>query len=303
MRDKPGYANVMLDDWVADIVPGDSLTFWMADYTAGLLRFDPAKEEVIEVYNFKEFFDTENTVAIRDIQKEGNYLLLATEGNGLLVFDTNSKKIVKQFAANSQDKGISSNYVKSIVTDKHSNVWLATDKLLLGSTTFNEFEKMNFPTEVQNPSVYSLSASPHGKLIISTPKNTLLYDSESKEINSHSYITPYGTQNYAVLATRDSSFFTSDEHHILQIDPVSNTILKDYKGNQVIDEVGNSLRRALRFMEDSQGTIWTIDNWGRLKHIEREKIPLAMFLNSLKIKKLANSLIFYACLMIQQISE
>jgi hypothetical protein len=56
----------------------------------------------------------------------------------------------------------------------------------------------------------------------------------------------------------------------VQIDPKNNSVVRAYDTNQVLDEVNNSLRRATAFLEDTQGIIWTIDHWGRLKHIDKK---------------------------------
>lgn len=137
----------------------------------------------METLPLKDYAGNGSNVYIRDILVEEQYLLLATDGDGLLIYDTVSKTVVRHFKENGAVGQTTANYIQRVVLDAKANIWLVDDKLRLGSAAYYGFQQLPFVEEVKDKSDYSLSAfqadsTSKSKLIISTPKHTILYDAD-----------------------------------------------------------------------------------------------------------------------------
>lgn len=271
IRDKPGYVGVKLDDWITDIIPADSGNLWIADYNVGLILFDPVNEEILKTFSFGKYADNRPNIYIRDILKDGERLILSTERSGLIIYDLATDQVIRQYN-NNTEPALSSNIVKRTVMDNKGNLWMVGSNLQIGSATFYDFETLPFPQVVSNKNVYSLATSKQGDLLISTPKHTIFYNYAKDRTSAYSYLSKESTRNYGVCITADGRKFTSDEHQIIQINPQNNNVLKRYDANLPVDTTNNTLRRAAKFLEDSEGTLWTLDHWGRLKYIKETEI-------------------------------
>ena len=84
---------------------------------------------------------------ISDIKKINNYLLVATSGEGFLVYDLIKSKV---FVINEKN-GLNSNFVNTIFIQEHSIIWIGTNKGLC-KLKFNDFENFSFETEKYNKS-------------------------------------------------------------------------------------------------------------------------------------------------------
>ena len=84
---------------------------------------------------------------IADIKKINNYLLLATSGEGLVVYDLKKSKI---YVINERN-GLSSNFVNTIFIQDSSVIWIGTNKGLC-KLEIEKSENFSFKTEKYNKS-------------------------------------------------------------------------------------------------------------------------------------------------------
>ncbi len=260
LRDRPEFLNYLLDDWITDIEVDDDQTFWISDFERGLVHFDPENEQIIDFFEIEKLINSSYKVAIRDLFREGNFLWMATNYHGLLLFDLRKKKIIKQFTR--ENSSIGMNKITSVHRDRQGNYWLTGNQLVAASSTFYEFKNFAFG---ENLAVYDLAEGPEG-VLATTQKGIFQYSPQDKIKE----VSPDQGAYYAIKKTKNKHIWAGGSSRSIELTPDLSKIVKEYSYGIPVDSVGNSLRRSLSLMEDSQGTIWQIDNWRRLHFIKPE---------------------------------
>ncbi|WP_316829601.1 two-component regulator propeller domain-containing protein [Pedobacter aquatilis] len=128
-------------------MPSDSL-FWLAG-EKGLIRLNPVKN------TFKVFSSYKNETLIgTSIAKYPGkpWLLVGTNGNGLLIFDLKSERFINQFKhLESDPHSISSDYIRRIYIDKKNNLFLSINRYGLDYTNLNQVIFPRYVSKSESP--------------------------------------------------------------------------------------------------------------------------------------------------------
>lgn len=260
LRDRPEFLNYLLDDWITDIEVDDDGTFWISDFERGLVHFDPETEKITDFIEIEKLINSPYKVAIRDLLREGDFIWLATNYHGLILLDLRRKKVIRQYTR--ENSSIGMNKIMSFHRDAQGNYWLTGNQLVTASSTFYKFKNYSLD---ENLAVYDLTEGPNG-VLCSTSKG-IFQHSPSGEISK---ITSDESAYYAILKSKNEHIWAGGSFKTDVFNPVLSKVIQEYVYGIQVDSIGNSFRRSLSLMEDSQGTIWQIDNWRRLHFIEPE---------------------------------
>lgn len=109
-------------NWVTKLFKDNKGNLWVGT-GEGLDLFDKKNNKFIHFSNSKN-----NLYQISDIVQDGkDHLWIGTTANGLMLFNTTDKRVVKAYSHIETDpKSISSNIVTNIIKDKRNQVWIAT---------------------------------------------------------------------------------------------------------------------------------------------------------------------------------
>ncbi|AWV96769.1 hypothetical protein DJ013_00600 [Arcticibacterium luteifluviistationis] len=258
LRDKPAFSNIILDDWITDIEIDADGTFWISDFEQGLVHFDPKAEKVLDFIEIEDLLNSPYKVAIREVLKEGNLMWLATNFHGLVLLDLDTKRIVRQFTTENSD--LPSNEVMTIGRDTQNNYWLSGSHLIAASSMFYKFKSTALGN---NLPVYDLAKTDNG--ILASTKKGIYSINEKDEIKKAS-LDNLGY--FGLYQSADKQIWAGSSFKNYVLSPDLKKTNRTYNYDLLVDSVGNYLRRGLRIMEDSQGKIWMIDNWNRLKYID-----------------------------------
>lgn len=91
---------------------------WLGTYGAGVITYDMNTGRIN--YNPTPM----SSLVVSDISLNNEHVWVATHGNGLMYFNVNTKKTVTI----SEEEGLASNYVRSIMLDKNDVLWMGTSK-------------------------------------------------------------------------------------------------------------------------------------------------------------------------------
>lgn len=255
LRDRPAFLNRFLDDWVTGIAKGEDGTFWVSDYEKGLVHFDPRTETVIDLIEVSKLISSSKKVNIRAILKEGPFLWLATNDHGLLLYHIEQGRVINTF--NSANSDLPFDQIKSICKDQLGNYWISGNQLVTASSMFYKFKM--FATA--NLPVYDLAELSEG-VLASTSAGIF----ELKGDTEASLISKDKDYYFGLLKSKNGHLWAGKTLELIDFQEYGR-VLKTYPYTQVLDSVGNQMRRALKMQEDSEGKVWIIDNWNRLKFI------------------------------------
>ncbi|WP_341228302.1 triple tyrosine motif-containing protein [uncultured Arcticibacterium sp.] len=258
LRDRPAFKNKLLDDWITDIEIDKDGTFWISDFERGLVHFDPKTETILDFIEVENIINSPYKVAIREVLKEGNLIWLATNYHGLLLLDVENKEVV--VAYNTENSELPANKIMTLNRDAQNNYWLSGSHLTAASSVFYKFKSTALGN---NLPVYDLAATDNG-IIGSTKKGIYAINGKGLISKKSSDNTAY----FGLLQRNNKEIWagSSFKNYVFSSDLKKTN--QTYEYDQVVDSLGNYLRRGLRIMEDSQGKVWMIDNWNRLKFIE-----------------------------------
>ncbi|MGL4631421.1 MAG: two-component regulator propeller domain-containing protein, partial [Leadbetterella sp.] len=264
----------ILSDWIPDIVPLSDGTLLLSEWDVGLIHFDPVTEKILKVIKLNTLLGESHTINVRDILDEGKGVFsLATDTDGLIVYDFNSNRVLAQYKYNKTSlQGISGNTVRCITKDRMGTHWIGAANLQNASSRFYQFSEFiqdkNDKTSLRNNQIYSLAGTAKNKLLISTENGLSVFDAAKQTFENTIDFALKDEQTYAVLEAKDGTQWISYLDKIVHFEPLKNRVIKSYDTKMVIDDQNNILKRACRMMQDSQGNIWTINNWGRINVID-----------------------------------
>ncbi len=259
LRDRPKFQNYLLDDWITDIEVAEDSTFWISDFERGLVHFDPISENILDFIELEKLLASPYKVAVRDLLREGNLLWIATNYHGLILFDLRTKKVVRHYHRDNSE--LPMNKIMSLNRDFQGNYWLAGSELVIASSSFYKFKTVSLP---ENRPAYALASTENG--VLCSSNNGLFSisdDGKSKNMLATDKVSYFG-----LFEDRKKQLWAGGSFANYVFSPDLSTTIKNYPYDIVVDSVGNYLRKALRITEDSEGRIWIIDNWNRLKYID-----------------------------------
>lgn len=267
-RDKVGFLDAYLDDWVTDIVASDKGILWISDYEKGLIEFEVKTEKVIKLWHLEELLGSSQKVNIRDLHVENHNLWIATQQHGVLVFNLITKTLERQFHNEpSSQSSLADNEVRSIHRDDFGNYWMAGRSLALASPLLYEFETIAMSTTFSSDKsmLNALGNTTEGSVLLATGNGLKKIDRKGQV---HA-ISTLASRNYlSVLASKDRSIWVSDDQNLYHYSSDFSQLISTFPRTLIVDEIGNELRKTLRLYEDSRGFIWAIDHWNRLKYID-----------------------------------
>ncbi len=258
IRDLPRFNGYLLDDWVTDMVTADDGTFWISDYQRGLVHFDPINKQIIGFFEIEKQINSPFKVAIRDMCLDGERIWLATNYHGFLSFNLKSKTVDNPYNLSNSD--LPHNQIKSVTRDISGNIWLAGNQLSIASPELYTFKTYHLG---QNLPAYNLTPIDRGVLATTAQGIYQIRDGEPAQLVSRDEESYFG-----ILKSKSGDVWAGKTFTALQFDSTVNRTKKVLESQLVIDSVGNTIRRIQRILEDSQGTIWMIDDWNRLKMIK-----------------------------------
>jgi len=126
---------------VRSIVEDKYNTLWVGTYGGGVIRYNPADDKI----NYKPIIF--NPKVVLDLLIDNDSLWIATQGEGVILYSFKSKK----GQIFTEEDGLSSNYIESVLRDKEGGIWLGTTKGISKLNT-NTKKIQNFNTQdgVQN---------------------------------------------------------------------------------------------------------------------------------------------------------
>ncbi|MGR3810945.1 triple tyrosine motif-containing protein [Jiulongibacter sp. NS-SX5] len=244
-----------LDDWCTDIEMDEDGMFWVSDFDRGLIHFDPYTEKIIDFIEPGKDVRPEGNVHIYDLLKEGDHLWLATESHGLILFNTKTRKIEKHF--NTSNSSLPFNQVKALERDTQGNYWVIGNQLAVGSPMFYSFE--THALSDANLSVYELAKSDKG--VLATSQEGLFeYDAHKKTLTKK-----LDGQTYGIYESPDKEYWVGESRVTKIFSEDFRKVNKSYAYELEIDSLFSRFRMSRRINEDSNGQLWILDNWNRLK--------------------------------------
>lgn len=258
--DRPHFSGYLLDDWITDIELADDGTFWLTDFQAGLIHFDPYKEEIMDFIEVEKLLPSPHKVAIRDLQKEGKFFWLATNYHGLILIDPLSRVVLKQYAMVNSE--IPTNKNLAIHKDIQGNIWLAGNKLTVASGAFYTAHTQSLG---DNLAAYALTPTDSG-VLCSTRLGIFKVTPHGDPVK----LTVGDAAFYGIIKTKNGDIWTGGSFDVFHFDEHLASVKASFEYGTVLDSIGNTLRRALKMTQSSDGNIWIIDDWGRIKFIDPE---------------------------------
>ncbi|WP_028295945.1 hybrid sensor histidine kinase/response regulator transcription factor [Olivibacter sitiensis] len=111
---------------IRSIVEDEKGNLIIGTYGAGITYFDPKKERFSAYLLKDDTYCRLNAEVIYDLYvREDGKLWIATEGNGLLVCDMDSREIIQSY---NESKGLASNTVLAVIGDDARQCWVSTNK-------------------------------------------------------------------------------------------------------------------------------------------------------------------------------
>jgi signal transduction histidine kinase/ligand-binding sensor domain-containing protein len=127
---------IFRNDQVQTILAGTDSVLWVGSYT-NLTAYQPTTDSVYEI---QPQLPGVRNVRIKSLKQDGNNLWIGTYGNGLLRYDTKTRRL----SALDEPDGLPNNVVLSIEKEENHNLWLSTNKGLvhvdLQDTVFTTFD-------------------------------------------------------------------------------------------------------------------------------------------------------------------
>ena len=272
--DKEYFSKLLLSDWITDIIPLEDGTMLISEWDVGIIHWDIEHEKILNIIKVKNLLKSKNKVLIRDMFLEDKkFLWLGTDTDGLIVLDISRNKVIAQYQHDFANKsGISGSKVRHISRDYNGNYWLSANTLEIASSKFSHFNdffnEISDTKSLRDNNIFSLSATPEGKILTSTNKGLSVFNPATRTFdNDYNFITE-NPQSYATFAASDGSIWLGFKDKTVHFDPKTKKIIHEYAATLTTDNNVNFLKRACKIMEDSRGIIWTINHWGRVNFID-----------------------------------
>lgn len=191
---------------------------------------------------------------INDIIEDNNgNVWIATHGHGLFALDK-ELHIKEHFSYRNKSLGIPSNYIWSLCTDSHNNLWLGTAGF--GFSMFNSHARtfINYNKcdniSVKGQAIYSLWSDNDGSLWIGTSSVGLIHYNPSANI-AQSFLTNI-TNIKSIQQTSPDKLIMGTENGVMQLDKHTHQVLNLTEGN-----INNGNYNAVFDIEqDRNGGLW-----------------------------------------------
>ena len=133
---------------IEDVYSQSDSTLWLVG-DKGLMELNPKTKnfKIFELFNDKKFTGT----AVAKYPGKP-WLLVGTNGSGLLLFDLSARKFIRQFKHSASDpNSISANYIRRILIDKKNNLFLSVDKYGLDYTNLDQVIFPRYVSKEESP--------------------------------------------------------------------------------------------------------------------------------------------------------
>lgn len=245
-KSRPGDNSTLKNNKIREILEDDLGYIWVKTYDKRIYRFDKWKEKFVPVTLSQEgedlaglFFDEITPVANGDVwlKTEDDRVFYVAEDQGMQVVE---------FTAKLGEKGKKVNFIRE---DRHGNLWVGTEKGLLGYSKEGSSYK-NLPELKGMARLSSLNVLKMGQgykdqeFFVTTGGKIIIYDTKKQEIT----LKDSGQKGVLDMAvSKEGDLYISFQNKGLAI--------FDYKKNELkyISEFGETF---LSIFEDKKGNLW-----------------------------------------------
>lgn len=242
------------------LLEGPDQTLWVGNNVGDIYK-----------YNYKtipklEFSKKLNNSAINDLViDKTNKLWVATNGNGLFLFDSNNGNITHFYSQSTNKQTINNNIVLSLFMDQQKNVWIGTDGGGLNlfqekTNSFHSFrQSFNNDYSISDNSILSIRSGLDNTILLATVhggicifKNHLDIKRISAEALGFNY---KDGQSSTILEDSDKNIWLSaGRDGLRKYNPVTKQLTTFIDNPKTQSDFNGSI--VLSLMEDTQKRIW-----------------------------------------------
>ena len=276
----PGQTTSIPNNYVSAIAEADDGNLWLGT-RSGLSLFN-ARQGVVQHFNIPiEPEENKEIIAVNDIWKDAEGLLwLATEGAGLVRFDTVQAEF-KPFRHDSNDSSsIGADIVNNILEDRQGRLWL-------GSWGFgmNQFDKKtekfvhylsqpDVPNGLPSNNIFAITEDYTGNLWVGTRNGLSLFDPVNQTYTTYDMIPG---NSYSLTDNVGFSLYNDTRDQILWVGTWGNGVnILDQYGRQTVHIQQNpenphwlNDNDLFALFEDQQGILWIGSEGGGLTRYDR----------------------------------
>lgn len=168
--------------WLVNkIIEDNDSTLWACtEDCGGIIKINPRTNTFSTIYKFD--------VLTHTIHKDKNgFLWVGTREDGLVCFDPEENKVIKQFRSDPKNpKSISGNTIMDIFEDEQGNFWLGTNMgLNKFDTSTEEFYHFTISNGLPHNWIYRIFEDAHENLWLSTLKGISKFNPHSGTFNNY----------------------------------------------------------------------------------------------------------------------
>lgn len=236
---------------------------WISNHSGYAWRIsaDNYKIETVQLLppHILKLSDQERYVFKSD--KSGN-VWISTYGNGIFKYNIQSKEL-ENINYSSEGKGLSSNYLLSMLLDKEGNVWTGSENLGINKLSFSNSSVKHFFTDplkqTKNGNIVRALFEDKNKNIWIATKNGDLYK-YSKDLSNKETIFSNKHNVFSILEENNGNIWlgTRGDGLILLPNGDYNSHIQ-YKNNEIPGSISND--HIFSVITDKKGRIWAA-TWG-----------------------------------------
>lgn len=274
---------------IRGICKTDAQVYWLAT-DKGLVRFERSGK--LKIYNN---FKNSTLGIINSVTKlNAHTLLLATQNEGILLFDINTERFVEQYAQDNvyTEGGVNTNTFNDIYIDKNENVWVSS---WFNGVYYTNFKKAIIPTyklniDNKNQDIRCAAENADGTIWLGTGIGLLLVDKNWQPIKKY---VAKSNQKYS-LSNNIIYGLDIDKNGNLWVSTSNSVQFFDRKTEQfyAIDNVPKNLK-IRNVLVSNDGQVLSNTNQNILKLSVANKVIKAEKLNDIVVGKLWQSKINY----------
>jgi ligand-binding sensor domain-containing protein/serine phosphatase RsbU (regulator of sigma subunit) len=240
-------------------IPNDKITslyfdneelLWFGTDKNGLFIFNTERKKAIPVFISEDLL----VQSISSIDGFGDHLYVGTH-NGLVIIDKTNNTNLKLTTAD----GLPHNFVTHLISDVHSNLWIATPTNQLCKYTNDKLEKIKINKNDDLIKVNSICLDTKGRLWIATYGNGIYYRSDSGFVNINSLNGLLSDYCYSLTSDETGTVWIG---HRQGFSAINNNVIKTYGKNRGI--ITDCNLNAISV--DAKGIMWVGTTNGVLRY-------------------------------------